>query len=518
MDDSIAEDTLTPVALSPRSPASVPEAPRPYAPIPRTENCGAPEKSFSPRVRLWLNLGRTCNVSLGNLGMGLITALAGVALLDLGEIYGTNISTISHLITTRSVGGLLGSLLGGKLYDTYNTQLTSILMLLLTSVTVLMVPLSGVLLVAHVMVFFMGLSLGAFGTGANVWIINMWPEDSSPALHIFHFAFAVGSLVAPLIVKPFLSRGGADNSNFLREVANLSYSFEPTYNETGSQSSAVKTLSDEGAVEGSGESTVYYAFAIVSAFYLFLVLSMALLYCVDNSDFRRRPARGLDGSEAKGSEKREDVRYSRISLALLSVFECVYVALECTTSQMLTTFAVKSDLHFSKPDASRVVAVYFFFFAASRLVAAIVAMKVSSLVTLIFTHAVLVATSAAMTVWCSSNALVLWVGSAITGFGQGPIKAAVVAWTAEYISISNKMMSVVVVTGSIGNLAPALLVGQFIDRSPDSFLYVSLGAVLLSVVIFLVMYAYMSRRRLLKSHADVQITAGAEKPGDMPLL
>ncbi|KAL1473485.1 hypothetical protein MTO96_038635 [Rhipicephalus appendiculatus] len=41
-------------------------------------------KNFSPRVRLWLNLGRTCNVSLGNLGMGLITALAGVVLLDLG--------------------------------------------------------------------------------------------------------------------------------------------------------------------------------------------------------------------------------------------------------------------------------------------------------------------------------------------------------------------------------------------------------------------------------------------------
>ncbi|XP_049524126.1 LOW QUALITY PROTEIN: sodium-dependent glucose transporter 1A-like [Dermacentor silvarum] len=477
-----------------------------------TRNCSAPEKTFSPRVRLWLNLGRTCNVSLGNLGMGLITALAGVALLDLGEIYGADISTISHLITTRSVGGLLGSLLGGKLYDTYNTQLTSIIMLLLTSITVLMVPLCGALLVAHVMVFFMGLSLGAFGTGANVWIINMWPEDSSPALHIFHFAFAVGSLMAPLIAKPFLSLGAAGNSNFLREASDLSYSFEPTSNETGNQSSAVKTLFDEETVDGSGQSTVYYAFAIVSAFYLFLVISMTLLYCTDNSDFRRRPARGQNGNEVK------DVRYSRISLALLSVFECVYVALECTTSQMLTTFAVKSDLHFSKPDASRVVAVYFFFFAASRLVAAIVAMKVSSLVTLIFTHGILVATAAAMDGVCSSNALVLWVGSAITGFGQGPVKAAVVAWTAEYINISNKMMSVVVVTGSIGNLAPALLVGQFIDRNPDSFLYVSLGAVLLSVVILLFMYAYMSRRRLLKSHADVQITAGAEKPGDVPLL
>ncbi|KAH8037793.1 hypothetical protein HPB51_017293 [Rhipicephalus microplus] len=100
-----------------------------------------------------------------------------------------------------------------------------------------------------------------------------------------------------------------------------------------------------------------------------------------------------------------------------------------------------------------------------------------------------------MTVWRSENALVLWVGSAMMGFGQGPVKAAIVAWTAEYITISNKMMSVVMVTGSIGNLAPALLVGQFVESDAASFLYVSLGAVLLCAVMFLGMYAYITRRR-----------------------
>ncbi|XP_037522519.1 sodium-dependent glucose transporter 1A [Rhipicephalus sanguineus] len=496
----------------------------------RSENdsrgSSASEKNFTPRVRLWLNLGRTCNVSLGNLGMGLITALAGVALLDLGEIYGADISNVSHLITTRSVGGLLGSLLGGKLYDTYNTQITSILMLLLTSVTVLMVPLCQVLLVAHFMVFFMGLSLGAFGTGSNVWIINMWPEDSSPALHIFHFAFAVGSLVAPLIARPFLSPGTTssvapgNSTHFPYEASNLGYDFEPSPSATGNDTSKVSTSDAETPdYYGSGQSTVYYAFAIVSAFYLFLVISMTLMYCIDKSDFRRQAARGAksDGNGAVRNGKPEgDVRYSRISLALLSVYECVYVALECTTSQMLTTFAVKSS--FSKADASRVAAVYFTFFAASRLVAAIVALKVSSLLTLIFTHGILLTTAAVMTVWCSDNALVLWVGSAITGFGQGPVKAAIVAWTAEYITISNKMMSVVVVTGSIGNLAPALLVGQFIDRDPASFLYVSLGTVLLSLVIFLGMYAYMTRRATSRSRASVQIAADSKNTGDTPLI
>ncbi|XP_077489322.1 sodium-dependent glucose transporter 1A-like [Amblyomma americanum] len=464
-------------------------------------------RTFSPQLKRWLNLGRTFNVSLGNLGMGLITALSGVTLLDLGEIYCTSISVTSHLITTRSIGGLLGSLLGGKLYDTYNTQLTSILMILVTSVTVLMVPLSGTLLLAHVMIFFMGLSLGAFGTGANVWIINMWPEDSSPALHIFHFAFAAGSLVAPLIAKPFLSTVTSGDALSLHHGANVTNPLDPASNESYHDASEPEVQFYEA---GLATSRVYYAFGIVSAFYLFIAFLMTVLYCVDNADFRQSENKGAGERSGSAKEKLKDVRFSRISLALLSVYECVYVALECTTSQMLTAFAVKSGLHFSKVAASQVAAVYFSFFAVSRLVAAVVAMKVSSFYTLVFTHVILVVTGAVMVVWGSSVALVLWAGSAITGFGQGPIKAAVVAWTADYISISNKMMSVVVVTGSIGNLAPAVLVGQFIDENPDFFLYVCLGAVLFSVVIFIAMHLYM-RKRCSKNSDKEGCIASTEK-------
>nr|XP_037286191.1 sodium-dependent glucose transporter 1-like [Rhipicephalus microplus] len=417
---------------------------------------------------------------------GLITALTGVALLDLGEIYGASISNVSHLITTRSLGGLLGSLLGGMLYDTYNTQITSILMLLLTSVTVLMVPLCPLLLVAHFMAFFMGLSLGAFGTGANVWIINMWPGNSSPALHIFHFAFTVGLLVAPLIAGPFLSPGTSaiavgTSTHFHDEVSNLDYELEPSPNATFNESFRVATSDAEttdyyNSYEGT---TVYYAFGIASAFYLFLVLSMTSTYCIDKSDFKRKAMRGAQRDpDLTGPSER-----LRMHLRRARMHDVSDVAHLCSRERLLQAGR--------GPGRRRV----FFFFAASRLVAAIVALKVSSRLTLIFTHGVLVTTALVMTVWRSENALVLWVGSAMMGFGQGPVKAAIVAWTAEYITISNKMMSVVMVTGSIGNLAPALLVGQFVESDAASFLYVSLGAVLLCAVMFLGMYAYITRRR-----------------------
>lgn len=386
--------------------------------------------------------------------------------MDLVEIYGSDISSVSHLITTRCVGGLLGSLLGGKLYDTYNVQTMSILTMAIACVTVFMIPLSGSLPLAHVMVFFGGISFGAFDTGANVWIIKLWPQNSSPALQVFHLAFGVGCLVAPLFAEPFLSTG-----HYATSSLNL-------------------TDSNDTAFE-VGESRIYYAFGIASAFHLVLVVAMVTLYLIDSSDIKQDNA-----ATGCRKESSEDVRFGRILLALLSAYVCVYVALECTTSQMLTAFAVKSDLHLTKSMAARVAAVYFLCFAASRLAAALVTLKMSPLRVLVLSHVVLVVTAAMFVVWGSVNEAVLWASGALMGVGQAPVYAAVVAWTVSYVDISNRMMSVVIVTAGIGALSPPLLVGQFLDHHPNLFLYVCFVAVLLCVACFVAMYYYVRKRPL----------------------
>ncbi|KAH7936452.1 hypothetical protein HPB52_023437 [Rhipicephalus sanguineus] len=435
---------------------------------------------LSPRAQLWLKLGRTCNLCLGCLGMGLIMALTGVALLDLVEIYGSDISSVSHLITTRCVGGLLGSLLGGKLYDTYNVQTMSILTMVIACVTVLMIPLSGSLPLAHVMVFFGGISSGAFDTGANVWIIKLWPQNSSPALQVFHLAFGVGCLVAPLIAEPFLSAG----HNNTTSLFNLTDPYDYSASEMD-------------------ESRIYYAFGIASAFHLVLVVAMVVLYLVDNADVKQENATVVCRKESSG-----DVRFGRILLALLS-------ALRCTTSQMLTAFAVKSELHLTKSAASRVAAVYFFCFAASRLAAALVTLKMSPFQMLLLSHVILVVTAAVFVVWGSVNGAVLWACSALMGIGQAPVYAAVVAWTVAYVNISNKMMSIVIVTAGIGALSPPLLVGQFLDHSPNLFLYVCFLAVLLCVAFFVGTYFYVRKRPLLNADRNECVSGTCEKHIEM---
>jgi len=50
-----------------------------------------------------------------------------------------------------------------------------------------------------------GFSIGSFDTAINVWILEIWAEESGPFMQALHFTYGIGSFVAPLICEPFLS-------------------------------------------------------------------------------------------------------------------------------------------------------------------------------------------------------------------------------------------------------------------------------------------------------------------------
>ncbi|KAL1471614.1 hypothetical protein MTO96_039845 [Rhipicephalus appendiculatus] len=439
-----------------------------YQPQPSADSNSdeASDSSRTSRAAFLLNVGRTCNASLGNLGMG------------------------------------------GKLYDTYNTQVISIIMMSLTCITVLMIPLSGYLALAHVMVFFEGLSQNAFGTGASVWIMKMWPRNSSPALQAFHLAFGVGCLVAPLIAEPFLSAPNNGTANLTIPSVNV------TFNNTDVEPMIPLEIGNETAADdGQHHSKVHYAFGIASGFQLLLVTSMIALYLIDSASFKTsRTNSALQGDQ--GSPARR--RFSRVALAMLSAYMCVYVAIEVTTSQMLPAFAVKCDLHFSRPLASQLAAVYFACFAASRLAAALVTVKVSAFHVLLVSHVVLVLTAILLLGWGSSNAAALWSASALAGIAQGPLNAAITAWVAAHINISNKMMSIVAVTGGLGSLSPPLLVGQFMEANPNVFLYVCFAVVMLAVAIFIGTFLYLRKMPVLNARKDLVVIVDEDRLDDAP--
>lgn len=60
----------------------------------------------------FLRLVRTLNLNLACTGMGLLHSVTGVAMLDLADLYNTDVKNIAQLATTRGAGILVGSFIG----------------------------------------------------------------------------------------------------------------------------------------------------------------------------------------------------------------------------------------------------------------------------------------------------------------------------------------------------------------------------------------------------------------------
>lgn len=80
-----------------------------------------------------------------------------------------------------------------------------VVFLLILGVTVAVMPHVATLTQLFVLAGINGFAIGSFDTAINVWILEIWAEDSGPFMQALHFTYGIGSFVAPLICEPFLS-------------------------------------------------------------------------------------------------------------------------------------------------------------------------------------------------------------------------------------------------------------------------------------------------------------------------
>ena len=64
--------------------------------------------------------------------------------------------------------------------------------------------------------FMLGMGSGAWDSGNSLWLIEMWKDKVPPVFQIQAMMYGVGSIIAPLVVSPFvlgdLTNGTTDNT------------------------------------------------------------------------------------------------------------------------------------------------------------------------------------------------------------------------------------------------------------------------------------------------------------------
>jgi MFS transporter, FHS family, Na+ dependent glucose transporter 1 len=168
-------------------------------------------------------------------------------------------------LTARWLGYLIGSFVGGRLYDRFRGHLVMAAMLVLMGLTTAAVPTVPQLWILVAVLVFYGIGAGAVDVGGNTLLIWVHGRKVGPWMNALHFFYGLGAFMAPLIVAQVVLRTG----DFRWAYWLIALLVLPAILSAGlTPSPAQRTTSEDG-------SSVPFDGRLVALFGLFLFLVVA---------------------------------------------------------------------------------------------------------------------------------------------------------------------------------------------------------------------------------------------------
>jgi FHS family Na+ dependent glucose MFS transporter 1 len=144
------------------------------------------------------------------IALGLSMSVVGPTLPALAENVGVSLAQISFIFTSSSLGYMMGSSVGGRLYDRFKGHRIMMIALGLMVIAGAFVPLLSSFYGLLVVVFLFGLGQGFVDIGANVNLLWIFQSRVGPYMNALHFFFGLGAFLSPIIVTNVMRiTGGA---------------------------------------------------------------------------------------------------------------------------------------------------------------------------------------------------------------------------------------------------------------------------------------------------------------------
>ena len=140
--------------------------------------------------------------------LGLTIAAEGPTLLKLAEHTSSALDQISAIFLFGSLGYLIGSFIGGRIYDRVPGHRFMAGVLVFLGIMIALVPLATSRWMLFTIVLILGLFKGALDVGCNTLLLWVHDETVGPFMNGLHAFFGVGAFIAPLIVAQVLSATG----------------------------------------------------------------------------------------------------------------------------------------------------------------------------------------------------------------------------------------------------------------------------------------------------------------------
>jgi MFS transporter, FHS family, Na+ dependent glucose transporter 1 len=148
--------------------------------------------------------------------LGLTFSILGPTLPSLQTQTASTLNEISILFVARSIGSLVGSVGGGRLFDRYSGHKVIAAALALMILATALIPNLPQLWMLTAILFLSGIVHGTLNVGNNAMLIWVHRDGVAPYMNVLHFFFGLGTFFTPILVaQVLLLTGGISLSYWL---------------------------------------------------------------------------------------------------------------------------------------------------------------------------------------------------------------------------------------------------------------------------------------------------------------
>lgn len=140
--------------------------------------------------------------------LGLSMSAIGPVLPFLADNVSVTFAQISFIFTTSSLGYLIGSAGGGRLYDRFKSHRLMLMAVLLMVASLTLITVTSHFYVLLFILFINGLGQGLLDVGGNVNLLWVFQSRVGPYMNALHFSFGVGAFLSPILVHNVMQWSG----------------------------------------------------------------------------------------------------------------------------------------------------------------------------------------------------------------------------------------------------------------------------------------------------------------------
>ncbi len=364
------------------------------------------------------------------IALGLVTASLGPTLPGLAENTQTRLSEISFLFTALALGLMIGSFLGGRLYDRLPGHPVMAGALIIIAVMMALIPLMPLLWLLTAVLLILGMAAGGVDVGGNTLLVWVHRRQVGPFMNALHFFFGVGAFLSPIIIAQMVLVSG-------------------------------------------GISWAYWALAL-----LILPVSVWVL---------RLPSPPAQTVSDDGQAGQVDY----LLVALIALFFFLFVAAELSFGGWIFTYAVALDLA-NETMAAYLTSTFWGALTLSRLLTIPIAIRFRPRSILWADLLGCLASVGLILLW--PNSLMVWVGTFGMGFSVASIFPLTLSLAERRMPVTGQITGWFLIGAGAGSMFVPWLIGQLFESiGPQAVMLTIMVDLIAALAVFAALLLYSSR-------------------------